>query len=295
MENDRIAIVTPVYNGGQTIEKSIKSLLAQTFSGWVSVIVNDGSTDETQKILEKYQNDERFYIINLKTNVGRGAARKIALEKVKEMNVRYVCMLDADDLYYSDKLKWQYDYMELHKDIALLSCSIGYIDDESKLLGVLETFDKEHILTFDRYTDYKAVPHACSIIRVSEIGNITFDEKLLLGQDQDFMIRMLMKKKYAFIPKIGYLYNRADSFSFKKYRKSLHLAFYAKKKLGFSTLDLLKIYAIHRIKIAYVGILCLFGKEKIYLNKIGRPPFQNELEEHESKLVLDYKSYSLKV
>ncbi|WP_048510255.1 glycosyltransferase family 2 protein [Chryseobacterium sp. FH2] len=287
MKNDRIAVVTPVYNGAHTIERSIRSLLNQTFSSWVSVIVNDGSTDETAKILEKYQDDERFYIINLASNVGRGAARKIALEKVKEINAKYICMLDADDLYYPDKLKWQYDYMELHQDIALLSCSIGYIDDKNNLLGVLETFDKEHILTFDHYTDYKAVPHACSIIRLSEIGNITFDEKLLLGQDQDFMIRMLKKKKYAFIPKIGYLYNRTDSFSFKKYKKSLELAFYAKKKLGLGMLDLLRIYIINQVKVMYVGILCLVGKEKIYLDKIGRPPHQNELQEHENKLILN--------
>lgn len=284
MKNERIAVVTPVYNGAETIEKSIRSLLDQTFDSWVNVIVNDGSTDETRKILEKYQNDERFYIINLENNVGRGAARKIALEKVKEIDAKYMCMLDADDLYYSDKLKWQYDYMELHPDIALLSCSIGYIDHDNKLVGVLETFDKEQIMEFDHYINYKAVPHACSIIRLSETGEVTFDEKLLLGQDQDFMIRMLIKKKYAFIPKIGYLYNRADSFSFKKYKKSLHLAFYAKKKLQLGALDLLKIYIINQVKIMYVGILCLVGKEKIYLNKIGRPTLQNELQEHQTKL-----------
>lgn len=283
MKNVKIAIVTPVYNGAHTVEKSIRSLLDQTFKDWINIIINDGSTDETKEILKKHQNDERFYIINLEKNLGRGAVRKMALEKVKETNAKYMCMLDADDLYYPDKLQWQYEYMEKHSDITLLSCSIGYIDDKNNLTGVLETLTEEQLLKFNHYRNYKPVPHACSIIRISQIGDVTFDDKLLLGEDQDFMVRMLIHKKYAFVPKIGYLYNREGSFSFKKYKKSLSIDLYAKKKLHLNRFDMLKIYFINKFKLIYVGIICLLGKENVYFNKIGRQPYHEELDEHKNK------------
>lgn len=280
MNNVKIAVVTPVYNGENTIVNSINSLIHQNFKEWISIIVNDGSTDKTIEVLNKYSNDDRFIIINLEKNVGRGEARKIALKKVKDINAKYMCMLDADDLFYEDKLEWQFNYMEKNLNIALMSCSIGYIDNNNKLLGVLETFEEEKILSFNNFMDYVPVPHACSIIRTSEIGNITFDENLTLGQDQDFMIRMLINKKYSFIPRIGYLYNRTDSFSFKKYKKSILLSYYAKKKLALPKTYLLKLKISNYIKIIIVWVLTLIGKEDIYLDKIGRKPFDDEKDNH---------------
>lgn len=282
MTRPKVAIVTPVYNGEETIEKSIQTILSQIYNNWICVIINDGSTDGTKTILEKYENDERFLIVNLENNVGRGEARKQALKIVQNINADYMCMLDADDLYYNDKIDWQVEYMQTNPDIALLSCSIGYIDSENNLLGVLETFNEVKVLSFDNYLNYIPVPHACSIIRVNQIDDVTFDEKLKLGQDQDFMIRMLLNKKYAFVPKIGYLYNRTDSFSFSKYKKSLDYSLYAKKKLNLSQSYFLKLKAINTLKIAVVGILSLINKQDLYLDKIGRKANNTELEEHKS-------------
>lgn len=282
MIRPKVAIVTPVYNGEETIEKSIQTILSQTYNNWICVIINDGSTDSTKTILEKYENDERFLIVYLERNVGRGEARKQALKIVQKINADYMCMLDADDLYYNDKIDWQVEYMQANPDIALLSCAIGYIDSENNLLGVLETFNEVKVLSFDNYLNYIPVPHACSIIRVNQIGDVTFDEKLKLGQDQDFMIRMLLNKKYAFVPKIGYLYNRTDSFSFSKYKKSLDYSLYAKKKLNLSQSYLLKFKAINTLKTLVVGVLSLINKQDLYLDKIGRKANDTEIKKHKS-------------
>lgn len=284
MEMPLIAVVTPVYNGANTIEKSIQSLLSQTFTDWINIIINDGSTDKTKEVLDKYEQDKRFVIIHFDENQGRAIARQVALEKVLELDVKYMCMLDADDMYYRDKLEWQYDYMENNPEISLMSCSLGYIDTELNLKGVLESYKEEKQLYFDNYKNYHPVPHACSIIRVKDIENISFDTNLTLGQDQDFMIRMLINKKYAFIPRIGYLYNRNDSFSFKKYKKSLELSVYAKKKINASRRLIFKLKIINFIKLIMVGLLTLFNKQDLYLNKIGRKTNEKELKEHLIKL-----------
>lgn len=60
MKDPIIAVVTPVFNGEETIENSINSLKNQTLDNWVNIIVNDGSTDRTIEILDQYKNDNRF-------------------------------------------------------------------------------------------------------------------------------------------------------------------------------------------------------------------------------------------
>lgn len=285
MKKPFIAVVTPVYNGENTIEKSIQSLLKQTFVQWINIIVNDGSIDGTREVLDRYAADTRFIIINLEKNVGRGVARQIALDKTIELDAKYMCMLDADDMYYPDKLEWQFKYMELHPEITLMSCSIGLINNTGELKEVMEKFESETVLDFFDYRRYISVPHACSIIRTSDIGNVMFDSKMLLGEDQDFMIRLLKDKKYSYVPKIGYLYNREDSFSYEKYRKSLKLGLYSKRKLGLSKGDLIKISLSNRLKLIIVKILCLIRAD-IYFGGTNRKPIEMELENH-TKLFIE--------
>lgn len=280
----KIAIITPVYNGEHTIENSIKSLINQTFYSWVNIIVNDGSTDRTAEILKKYKSDPRFIIIDFPENKGRPYARQAALDKTIEIGAKYMCMLDADDLYYSDKLAWQFEFMENNPDVCLLSSSIGYIDNDYNLKGVFETYKEVAFLSLIKLSDYKNVPHASSIIRVNNI-DVNYDPNLKLGQDQDFMMRLLLNKKYVFIPKISYLYNRELSFSFKKYKKSIDLASYTRKKKDYNRFALFLYKIIDIIKIIIVGFLCLFGMKNMYFKKIGRNPTKEELSVHKSKLI----------
>lgn len=280
----KIAVVIPVYNGEKTIQKSIISLLNQTFKDWVAIIVNDGSIDSTYKIISTFIDDSRFIIINLEKNKGRGYARKIALAKVKEIGVKYMCMLDADDFYYHNKLEWQHSYMEKNPEITLTSCSIGYVSGNDELFGVLEIFDKPQTFYYSRYQDVIKVPHACSIIRVQDIQENTFDENMIYGQDQDFMIRLLINKKYAYIPLIGYLYNRSDSFSFKKYKKTFELEYYSKKKLGLPKVYLIKFLLIGKLKTLIISTLSLFNKQDFYLKKVTRKPSGEELKHHLKEL-----------
>ena len=116
----KIGVVIPVYNGEKSIEKAIKSLLCQTYKDWVAIIINDGSTDETVKILNTYKEDDRFRIFHFNQNKGRPYARQKGLEIVKELNLKYMCMLDADDWYYPGKLDCQYQFMENHTNYCFI-------------------------------------------------------------------------------------------------------------------------------------------------------------------------------
>ena len=95
MENDLVSIVTPMYNGERFVAQTIDSVLAQSYSRWEMLIVDDGSKDNSPALIGKYaQQDARIKLIR-QPNGGSASARNNALRHAQG---RYICFLDADDL-----------------------------------------------------------------------------------------------------------------------------------------------------------------------------------------------------
>ncbi len=272
----QITVVIPVFNGENTIIRSIKSLQYQTYKYWCCIIVNDGSTDKTKIILDTL-NDERFNIIHFEENKGRPAARQTALEMIK---TKYMCMLDADDWYYPEKLKMQYEFMEQNTNVTLMSTAIGVVNKSNSLYTVLAPFNEMKNLYFNKYLKYRLVPHASSIIRVSDIDKLKYNLELKLGEDQNFMRRLLIGKNYVFLDKITYIYHRDESFSFNKYRQSMNFAIKSINSLPISIILKLKEYLKFKLKIVIVWFLIAFGIETWYLKKVGRTPTVFELNKY---------------
>lgn len=269
-----IAVITPVYNGALSIQKSINSLLNQTDTNWVNIIVNDGSTDDTYTILESLKNDDRFIIIHLDKNKGRGYARNIALNKAKEITATYMCMLDADDLYVPNKLLEQRNYMDMNEELVLSSSSIGVVNKKG-LYRINELFDKEQHFQYSTYKALTIVPHASSIIRLAMV-DVNFNINMRFAEDQDFMRRLLIGKKYSFVPKIYYFYNRDESFSITKYKKSLNADLYSFNSLNTNKTFLVKLKIKNSIKLLLFCMLTILKLEKLYFNRMGRKPISTE-------------------
>ena len=97
-----VSIVMPAYNSEKTIIKSIKSILDQSYHNWELLVVDDGSTDKTEKIVLDYiKKDKRIKLIK---NSGKGvsSARNAGIDKSEG---EYICFLDSDDLYSENVLK----------------------------------------------------------------------------------------------------------------------------------------------------------------------------------------------
>lgn len=272
-----IAVITPVYNGAETIKKSISSLLAQTVNNWVSIIVNDGSTDATADVLQAYNDDNRFVVINLPKNVGRGAARNVGLQRAKAMGATYMCMLDADDEYRVDKLEKQFAFMEANLHIALLSSGIGLINNTG-MYRVLACPVPNRELKAENYLQMIAVPHASSIIRLKDVS-VEFNVEMRYSEDQDFMRRLLINKTYLFNDDILYYYYRDESFSSQKYKKSLTATYLSFKNLNVKPLQLFKLKMISEGKLFFYKVLEVLKMEHVYFNRIGRQPTAREVND----------------
>lgn len=110
-EEGLVSIVMPAYNAAQTIEASIESVLAQDYSEWELIIVNDCSRDTTKEIVERFAStDSRVKLITLEKNGGISEARNTA---IGNSTGRYLAFLDSDDMWKPQKLSKQLKFMKM--------------------------------------------------------------------------------------------------------------------------------------------------------------------------------------
>jgi len=130
---DLVSIVTPVYNGEAYIEETIKSVLAQTYPHWEMLIVDDRSNDHTQDIVQKYAAvDQRIRFFVLPKKGGASLARNKAIAEAKG---EYIAFLDADDLWKSEKLEKQLQFMKAN-DLDFSYHHYSLIDEHGELCHI---------------------------------------------------------------------------------------------------------------------------------------------------------------
>lgn len=104
-----VSIIMPSYNTAPFIEKSIRSVLAQSYTNWELIIVDDCSTDNTDVVVEPYLKDVRIKLSKNEKNSGAAVSRNRALREAKG---KWIAFLDSDDLWMPNKLEKQIMFME---------------------------------------------------------------------------------------------------------------------------------------------------------------------------------------
>ena len=106
MENKKteIDIILPNYNSKNFIDRTVRSVLNQTFTKWKLIIVDDFSDIKTRKKLKKYNKFKKIKIFWLRKNKGAAYCRNLA---IKNSSSKYIAFLDSDDNWKKDKLKSQ--------------------------------------------------------------------------------------------------------------------------------------------------------------------------------------------
>lgn len=129
--NNLVSIIMPSYNTGRFISETIESVLAQSYSNWELIIVDDCSKDGTDDVVGQFLADTRIRYIKNEINSGAGVSRNQALRKAKG---KWIAFLDSDDLWEQDKLKKQIAFMEKN-DYHFSYTNYIEIDEESSPNG----------------------------------------------------------------------------------------------------------------------------------------------------------------
>ena len=127
-----VSIITPCYNAALFIERTIESVLAQSYTNWEMIIVDDASTDLSQEIITKYisKNKQIKLLVN-KKNMGTAESRNVA---IREAAGEYIAFLDNDDIWLPQKLSKQVLLMQ-EEDIFLSYSSYDTIDKSGQPIG----------------------------------------------------------------------------------------------------------------------------------------------------------------
>ena len=112
--DSNVSVIIPCYNQAQFLVDTLDSVLNQTYMNWECIIVNNGSTDNTEEIALKYCAEDKRVKYFYKTNGGLSSSRNMGLEKASG---KYIQFLDADDKLHQEKLKVQVREMELNPKI----------------------------------------------------------------------------------------------------------------------------------------------------------------------------------
>lgn len=128
--NPKISVIMPAYNAEKYIALAIESILKQTFKDFEFIIINDCSTDKTQKIIARYQKkDSRIILINNKTNL---KIAKTLNKGIRLARGKYIARMDADDWSYPYRLEKQAEHMDKNPETVLLSGKMEICDEKMK-------------------------------------------------------------------------------------------------------------------------------------------------------------------
>ena len=124
----KVSIIMSVYNGAEYLKEAIDSIIAQEYKNWEFVICNDGSTDNTQEILDEYKARLPEHFILLKNEQNRRLPHSLN-KCLKYCNGELIARMDGDDICPSDRLRKQVSFLQNHPDFQLVGTQMRRFDD----------------------------------------------------------------------------------------------------------------------------------------------------------------------
>ena len=192
-----IDVIIPAYNAEKFIEKTIRSVLEQTYLPEKIIVVNDGSIDKTVEVVEEISKTSKVPIILIsQENRGPNAARNVGLE---HSDSEYIALLDADDIWKEEKLEKQLQVFEKSEleNLGLVYTAYDLIDEngckikQSFLVFKLDPDLRGYV--FNKMFDAMKITGSCSGVLIKKkcfekVG--FFDESLRGAEDWDMWIRI---------------------------------------------------------------------------------------------------------
>lgn len=198
-----VSIVVPAYNAASTIIETLESIIKQSsFDDTETIIVNDGSTDETVEVVEKFISDKPSMTLYSKQNEGLAATRNYGFQFVKG---KYLLFLDADDLIDSNFISLALDQFSSNREIDIVTTEVQHFERETHIY-VPPVFSPETILRVNCFV-------ITSLIKSDAFRDIgMFDTTLKFHEDWEMWIRMTEKyNRVAHISKPLFWYRKRNT------------------------------------------------------------------------------------
>lgn len=209
-----ISIVIPIYNAREHLPKCIESILEQGYSDFELLLINDGSTDNSLEICNKYAEEDKRIKVIAKKNGGVSSARNLGIENATGEHITFI---DSDDVLSKDALSL------MHKKTTEANANVGSFSmaffsrtsyKELKLPNTVITSKQQYSSYYKEIDRCLGFNSACAKLFKTDLikeNNICFNEKISILEDGSFVLQCLEKSSVAlFDEAVVYNYRQSD-------------------------------------------------------------------------------------
>ena len=195
-----ISVLMSCYNGAHWLSDAIDSVLSQTFKNFELILVDDGSKDETWKIIQNYALKDKRIVPVSKQNTGLADSLNVGISRAKG---KWIARLDQDDLCEKTRLQEQRDFVHNHPDIILLGSGFTEITENNNDVKRKFYLMSHKILVWNLEHRKRFFPHSSAFYRtdiVREIG--CYNTRISRAEDLRLWLEFSLRGKIAYIPKL---------------------------------------------------------------------------------------------
>lgn len=193
----QLSVVMPVRNGLPFLDESIGSIVNQTFTDFEFVILDDASTDGSEKILREWERrDHRIRVFQSDRSLGLAASSNAIVAKA---TTPVVARMDADDISHRDRLRRQWEILNDQPDVVVVGSLCDGIDVRGRRV---RPRDRWRLVRYCRYIPF---PHGSAMFRRAAFDAVNgYREEFTAGEDQDFFLRMTAHGRVVTLPDVLY-------------------------------------------------------------------------------------------
>ena len=193
-EEPLVSIITPLYNTVAFIEETIESVLSQSYQNWEMIIVNDQSTDGGDAIAQRYAaQDSRIQFTTNEANMGGALTRNVAIEIAQG---KYIAFLDADDVWYPEKLTTQIGFMQ-EQGVGFTYSAYENVDEEGQRLSLVQVPAK---VSLQKMYSHNYIGCLTAVYDVTAHGKFFMPD---IRKRQDFALWLTMLEKFDYAYRVG--------------------------------------------------------------------------------------------
>ena len=243
MASPLVSVLMTIYNHEQFLKDSIQSIQSQTLKNWELIAIDNGSTDNSRKILNSFK-DRRIKKKYLKKNIGRTNCLNYGLKFTKG---KYIAVLDSDDIAIKNRFVDQTKYFENNKEIWLLGSNSYLINEKNKIYNKRNTF--RSLKNMRKLLLKNLIPHSTVMYRrelIKRIGN--YPKEYIYAQDYAFYLKTFKNYKIEildkFLVKIRRGHEKSETFRSQRSRtllgEDLKILIWIYRNFNYNFIELLK-------------------------------------------------------
>jgi len=203
-----VSVVMSVYNDAHQVSGAVDSIRGQTFDNWEFIVIDDGSTDDTAKILARAADDDPR--IRVVTQPNRGLTLAL-IRGCQEARGTFIARQDADDYSMPERFENQVALLHSDSEIGFVSCATRYVGPQDEPLETLRR-PQDSVLATRQLLEHRKGPpaHGSVMFRkvlYDQVGG--YRPQFYFGQDADLWLRMAERARVAYCDEALYIYRRS--------------------------------------------------------------------------------------